>query len=194
MSNTWVTGNRYLSQAEMENNAEIIYGYFNNQGWTLEAICGMLGNFQRESTINPGIWQNLMVAESNGYGLAQWTPSTNVTNWLRQQGYAIDDGTAQCEWIVTQTVPTGQWIPTSQYGMSFAEYIVSTDSPETLAEAWCLNFERAGVSAMEERRQYARRWYNYFEGTTPPDPPDPPTPTPGTKKAKMPLYFYRGFL
>ena len=39
--------------AEQISNANIIRSFFLNEGWTLEAICGMLGCMQGESTINP---------------------------------------------------------------------------------------------------------------------------------------------
>ena len=38
-------------------NANIIRSFFLNEGWTLEAICGMLGCMQGESTINPAFIQ-----------------------------------------------------------------------------------------------------------------------------------------
>lgn len=38
---------------EQINNANIIRSFFINEGWTLEAICGMIGCMQGESTINP---------------------------------------------------------------------------------------------------------------------------------------------
>ena len=43
--------------ADQENNANIIRSFFLNEGWTLEAICGMLGCMQGESTINPAFIQ-----------------------------------------------------------------------------------------------------------------------------------------
>ena len=43
--------------AEQINNANIIRSFFLNEGWTLEAICGMLGCMQGESTINPAFIQ-----------------------------------------------------------------------------------------------------------------------------------------
>lgn len=42
---------------EQINNANIIRSFFLNEGWTLEAICGMLGCMQGESTINPAFIQ-----------------------------------------------------------------------------------------------------------------------------------------
>ena len=42
---------------EQENNANIVRSFFINEGWTLNAICGMLGNMMGESTINPAFIQ-----------------------------------------------------------------------------------------------------------------------------------------
>ena len=44
------------SQMQIDN-ANIIRSFFLNEGWTLEAICGMLGCMQGESTINPAFIQ-----------------------------------------------------------------------------------------------------------------------------------------
>lgn len=42
-----------FNQSQQENNATEFYNYFIDYGATLEAICGMLGNITRESTLNP---------------------------------------------------------------------------------------------------------------------------------------------
>lgn len=44
------------SQMQLDN-ANIIRSFFLNEGWTLNAICGMLGCMQGESTINPAFIQ-----------------------------------------------------------------------------------------------------------------------------------------
>ena len=67
----WISGNRYLSISEMQNNVDILHYFFRSAGWTDNAIAAMLGNMQSESTINPGIWENLE-PYSGGYGLVQW--------------------------------------------------------------------------------------------------------------------------
>ena len=36
-----------------KHNANCIKSYFQSEGWTLESICGMLGNMQYDSSINP---------------------------------------------------------------------------------------------------------------------------------------------
>ena len=85
---------KYFSTSQMQNNATEFYNYFTNKGATLEAICGMLGNIQRESTLNPGIKQGSSTALD--WGLIQWTPSTVLTNWCKTYGYNWYDGSAQC--------------------------------------------------------------------------------------------------
>ena len=53
-----ISSNKYLTQKEMQENVNEIYTYLNGKGWTTNAIAGLLGNIQRESTINPGLWQS----------------------------------------------------------------------------------------------------------------------------------------
>lgn len=54
--NYW--GNTYdssqaLTRSQMEVNATYIWAYLRQQGWTMNAVAGMLGNMQSESSINP---------------------------------------------------------------------------------------------------------------------------------------------
>lgn len=170
VSYEWITGNRYLSQDEMENNSIVQYADLAAKGWTKEAIAGLLGNEQTESSINPGIWQNLDEGNySLGYGLVQWTPATNITDWLDANGYARDDGFAQ-DTAINEGLPPGQWIPTSQWPQSLEEFKAWTGSPEDAASIWLKNFERAGVEVEEDRRRQARQWYDWL-GTVGPLPP-----------------------
>lgn len=185
-STQWIKGNRYLTIGKMQNNAQIIFTYLTNRGWTVNAVAGLLGNMQKESTINPGIWQNLRPNPSLGWGLVQWTPSTNFTDWATANGYANDDGDAQLKWIDEVTVSFGQWIPTAQYPESFGEFKGSTMSPEYLADCFLKNFERPAEIDQPERQRYARYWYDWWEGS--PVPPPNPHPDPDWK-ASMPIWL-----
>lgn len=182
----WIKGNRWLNTGEMQNNAQIIFTTLLGKGWTVNAIAGLLGNCQKESTINPGIWQNLNPNPNLGWGLVQWTPSTNYTEWAGEHGYSNDDGYGQLEWIDTETIPFGQWIPTSQYPLSFSEFKTSTESPEYLADAFLRNFERPEVIPQPEREKYARYWYDWWEGE--PVPPPNPKPEPDWSPS-MPIWL-----
>ena len=167
----WIYGNRYLDLSEMQNNAIIIYRYLNQtRGWTLNAVAGMLGNMQIESTINPGVWQNLDENNYNlGFGLVQWTPATNYTNWANSKNYDINDGYGQLQWIDEETVNAGQWIATSEYPMSFDDFKISQDAPYNLAMAFLKNFERAGVEKENERKTAAVYWADFLAGVDPDD-------------------------
>lgn len=167
----WISGNRYLTESEMKNNADIIKSYLVSKGWSVSAVAGLLGNMESESTINPGIWQGLIENNtSGGFGLVQWTPATNFTNWADSMGYEWADGNAQLKWIDEMTVSTGQWIPTDLYPISFEEFKTSYESSEYLASAFLKNFERAGVEVEEERRSQALKWYQYINSSNPDKP------------------------
>lgn len=46
--------NAYLTQAQMDGNAQYIANWLSAKGWTRNSIAGNFGNMQRESNINPG--------------------------------------------------------------------------------------------------------------------------------------------
>lgn len=113
----WTIGNYALSQEQMNANALEVYKYLSARGWSLNAIAGLLGNMQSESYVNPGVWQSLQANNySGGFGLVQWTPATNYTDWARQNGYDIADPNGQLYWIDALSESTGQWIPTKGKG------------------------------------------------------------------------------
>lgn len=167
----WIYGNRYLNDAEMANNAYIVFIELTARGWTLNAIAGLLGNMESESTINPAIWESLNEGNTaGGYGLVQWTPSTNYTSWANSKGYNIKDGNKQLQWIDEETVKEGQWIATNEYPLPFSDFKTSYAEPEYLASAFLKNFERAGVEVENERKQQARKWFNVlidYDGSQP---------------------------
>lgn len=160
----WIYGNRYLSDSEMQNNAEIIHNYLIEKGWTKNAIAGLLGNMQQESTINPALWQSLNPNPAMGYGLVQWTPSTNYTNWANNNGYSITDGYYQLKWIDELSESSGQWIPTDDYPLSWSDFKSSTKSVTYLCSAFLKNFERAGIEVESKRHEYALRWFTFING------------------------------
>lgn len=187
-TNEWIKGNRYLTIGEMQNNATIVFNYLLSKGWTVNAISAFLGNVQKESTINPGIWQNLTENINVGWGLVQWTPSTKYTVWATENGFTNDDGYGQLEWVINETISTGQWVQTSDYPISFSEFIMSTDNPEYLAYCFMANFEKPKSLDQPERKEYARYWFNWYN-KTPVTPNNPPMD--GREwTSKMPIWFY----
>ena len=167
---TPITGNRYLNREEMLNNAEYIYSYLTPLGWTKEAISAMLGNMETESTINPGIWQNLDEGNTAlGLGLVQWTPATKLINWSNNY-IQMDTQLDRIEWEV---INGDQWIATSDYPLSFSEFKSSTLDPYYLGMAFLRNYERPADPNQPERGEQAVYWFNNLTGSGTVDPEDP---------------------
>ena len=80
--------NTETPSAMQHTNANNIKSFFIQQGWTLEAICGMLGNMQAESTLNPAFIQdtNRWRLPASGTDLAQLT--NEVMSHFYQQYYS----------------------------------------------------------------------------------------------------------
>lgn len=155
------SGNYYLSLEQMKDNAQYILDYLTQKGWSKNAICGMLGNMQRESTINPGIWQNLDEGNTTlGVSLVQWTPATKYINWCNSNGLVWSDMDSALKRILWELENGEQYYSTDSYPESFSEFTKSTKSVSYLASAFLHNYERAGVSAESERQENAQYWYD----------------------------------
>ena len=192
------SSNSYLTLEQMTSNAQYILNYLVAKGWTKEAVCGMLGNMQRESTINPGIWQNLDEGNTSlGVSLVQWTPATKYINWCNSNGLVWSDMDSALKRILWELENNEQYYSTDSYPESFSEFTKSTKSVEYLASAFLHNYERAGVSAELERQQNARYWYEHLEIGNIPDIPDEPDPIPIyipntiKKKNRFKFHIYR---
>ncbi len=182
--------------AEALSNCKLIYGILSDWGWTLNAVCGVLGNIGAESVYNPWRWQNDVILEKgselldsklHGYGLFQFTPpkkyALNSTaqsfsgfgvNYSNEEG-SPNDGNAQLKFM-NDNVDGGYFVKEgATYPLTFAQYKRSTQTPEYLAKAWLHNYERPdNPSATENARAtLARYWYNKLSGVTPPTPPTP---------------------
>lgn len=193
----WVKGNFYCTTNQRQNNAWMVKAW-TDANWpemTIESLCGLLGNMEQESTINPGLWQNKTPGRG-GYGLVQWTPASKWSNWARQHNYRDDDGDGQMDCIKNKP---GEWIPTSAYPVSMQEWAGHAGDIPWSTLCFSKNFERAGNAQDRKRIQYALAWYGYLTGEEPPEVIDPPpesgelpwpNPTPSQVRHKMPLYMY----
>lgn len=171
-----------LSTAQMQKNASYIYSYFTAQGWTREAIAGILGNMQHESAMNPGRWQGNNVGNtSGGYSLTQWTPATKYLNWCADNGRSDPSEMDNAlDYMLHEYQVGGQYIKTSGYPLTYAQFVKSTETPYYLACAFAWNYERSatvlyGTEAEKEalrqkRGGAANTWYTYLGGVTPSDP------------------------
>lgn len=180
---------RPLTQSEMETNATYIFNYLGSRGWTTNAIAGMLGNLQAESTINPGRYQGDSPSGS-GWGLAQWTPRTKYTDWCEERGLEwshMDSALQRIEYEVENGI---QFSATSEFPMDFKDFIASEESPGTLAKVFVRNYERpasvlfgypagetqsehlaAKANTYKKRANMANKWYSYLTGLPAPSAP-----------------------
>lgn len=214
MADTFIYGNRYLSESEQKNNADVCYSWFRGiqaERFSLNATCAIVANFEYESTINPGITEGLTTdpeafKEEHGYypgcGLAGWTPYTKLTDWLNSIGITADfnsgwqnHGNLQLEFILwqLQNTPTEVWfrnpqVSPSEPPMTFAEFCNSDLDPATLAKYWCWYYEHPAdpVGQAPLRAAAADKWYTYFTGE---EPPGPEPPKPISKPKGLPVWM-----
>ena len=167
---TPIAGNRFLSQSEMENNARYIWNYLGSRGWSINAVAGMLGNMQTESSINPGIWQSLKEGNtSGGFGLVQWTPATKLINWANNYEMDYTDMDTQLQRIEYELENGIQYYPTASYPETFAQFKVSNKDPYYLGMAFLANYERPAVSNQPKRGKQAEAWYEYLSALPAPE-------------------------
>lgn len=180
----WIKGNRFLSLSEMEVNAEIIYNFLSLQGWTINSICGVLGNMQSESSINPWIWEGLEYGNlSRGYGLTQWTPASKYIDWAGSDWKNPDKELDRIVWEVNNGK---QWFsnpsaPIVNPPLTFREFTKSNLDVVTLANYFLWYYEHPAITIQPNRGEQAKYWYKYLSGIVP--------PTPITKRKKMPLWM-----
>lgn len=198
--NGYWTGNQYLTEDQMIENATWIYNYLINlpgtQAWKHVAICCFLGNVQQESTINPGIWQDLTQTIKDGYGLTQWTPSTKYTDWCKKERISpqyMDSALKRVQWECdNEGKGADQWYPTSKYPYTFYEF---TQADDANISKWTECFMRCYERPAEEhanlfgRTNNSRYWHLYFRGLDPGPMPDP-TPEHG-RRFKWWMYMGR---
>jgi hypothetical protein len=158
---------RPLTMSEMTVNAEFILSYLLGKGWTKNAVCGMLGNMQSESSINPARWQSDVIRPSytSGFGLVQWTPYQNYMNWVSGTPYDYRSMEGNLERILYEVANHLQWYSTSSYPLSFQEFTVSQESPEYLAQSFISNYERPADPSQPARSTQARYWFDNLTGT-----------------------------
>ena len=160
----WITDGLYLTYEQALNNANIVFNFFKDKGYTKEAICGLLGNMWRESHVNP----NLNEVGGTGYGLTQWTPksklltrlallglSDNGDNQLKVLDRELADGANNSSSQFSQWYDVGEW--------TLAKFKTSKDINYT-TECFMRCYERPGVLHLEERIEYANKFFQDITG------------------------------
>lgn len=170
----WISGNRFLNLTEMQNNALMFRDTIKNimPEITDNAIAGMLGNMQTESSINPGIWESLE-PYAGGYGLVQWTPYTKYSEWAGV-GWE-NNGTKETARIKYEIDNNIQWFQNPEAGnigmsinpdLTFREYALSNKPPDELAKYFLTYYEHPAslTNSYQARMEQALYWYEYITG------------------------------
>ena len=200
---SWISRSGALTQAEMENNADIVIAYYRSLGINDNTIAGILGNMQAESSINPEREE----VGGQGYGLVQWTPVTVLQNHCATLGLSpYNNGDIQLEVIISEILNqsgVGEWYTTQAFIQNYYNSGATSDmigitgqqfldnqmnwAPGKLAVMFMAGYERPSydpnVNHYNLRMQYALNWFVYMGNI-------PPTPTEKIKKKNFPWVLY----
>ena len=126
-------------------------------GYSIYVVAALCGNAWRESFINPGQGE----VGGGGFGLFQWTGTrrTALESWLSDNGYAVDSGNGQCQYLIVEDDWQGEF-----GGIGSLDAFLNSTSTDIamLTEAFMTCWERPGVPALDERIQHANQCYNYI--------------------------------
>ena len=166
---TCFSDSNHLSQCGKSDKTDVaneVYEFFKDKAFSKNAICGMLGNMEWESRLNPEAGE----IGGGGYGLVQWSGESlkDFKKWAKDNDdLDIKKTNTQCQRILYEYKGGyKQWYIKENYcSLTFSDYAVSTKSPEELAACFMYNYERPSstCSHLEDRKNYAREWYNHFD-------------------------------
>lgn len=184
--NWWVELNTYFRTTDVRiynpeqvqiDNMKIVREYFTQKGWTWNAISGMLGNMMVESTVNPWRFQSnsitwddpaAIIAYDGGMGLTQWTPARKYYEWAIAEGLDPKSGYTMCDRIDYEYQNNLQWSLDNILHYTWNDYIISTESPETLARVFLWAYERPASPDVTQRQANARWVYDHIKLTMDP--------------------------
>jgi hypothetical protein len=156
--------NAFLTQSQMQENAQFIAGFFIQHGWTPNAISGLLGNLQSESSINFGIWEGLNEGNmSGGFGLTQWTPASKYFDWANANGYGNDHVNGELNRLLWEVANNQQWFGGVSGSMTFQQWTQSTDTPYNLAMDFIATYEHPANPNQPNRGTQAETWYSTLD-------------------------------
>lgn len=141
-------------QLSGNDNIEKAWNFYIEEGFSPEATAGILGNYMRESRINPEVEE---VGNSIGYGLAQWsfTRRTDLERWAKENNLKVSSMEAQLNFSMYE-------MEKMTFGRYSLEDFKKIKDVKLATEVFEQHFERAGVVAMNERIYFAENIYNNF--------------------------------
>ena len=159
-------------------NANKVYQYLSNIGFTKNAIAGIVGCMMTESFICPTAIETktytsppsneTMNSYTKGIGLVQWTssgaPPQKLVNFCINYGRIWYDGDAQMFRIQREyetDIQFNKWTIDGTY-WTWEIFKNSTASPDVLAKAWDYCYEVSSHTALAARQANALYWYDNF--------------------------------
>lgn len=189
-------------------NARMILNTLSDANFTLEAVCGILGNMYHESGLNPFRWQSDDVlaygssgldSTAHGYGLVQLTKARpyfdiggrDTMSFSDRNGKVDADSNLQMDVIANDRLNkynpfiTERHTP-EEFKVSWSDFKNLTDLRiATGAWLWGYEFPSGASSKLAQRLETANYFYNLLSGYSP-QPPQPPTPT---DRKKLPIWL-----
>lgn len=183
MYNGWYYAVPYdrLTQEEREFNANNAMTLLRENGFTIYAAAGIVGNMWAESGMNPGQWQRINGQEIpyvGGYGLVQWTPYTHYSDW------AVTDwennGPKEIERILYERENGLEFYPSTEFPWwNWRKYsifvpeegLTDLETVNICASVFLYNYLRPSDPAGSEanRRYHARYVYQHCPGSIIPE-------------------------
>lgn len=164
-------------------NARYFAWYLLQQGWTLNAICAALGNWEVETLLNPNYPQYTSFPESGegGFGMPHWTPWWDKIGQWAYDNYGLEatatddnplaDFELQMQYheyeCVYGVAGGATWYSNHGYSYTWDEWKHSTDDVQTLASAYYWQYERSGSAGTGDRPTYSQKWWDYFQNNPP---------------------------
>lgn len=143
-----------ISSGSQKKNAVSIGQYFkrNVSGATKNAICGLLGNWQQESGLNP----EAVEGNGAGHGLAQWTGGRwNALNaYAKKKNKSWKNLGLQLDYALH-----GDGADSSK----LKELLKQNGSVSEMTDKIQKQYERAGTPNMNNRISYAKYWAKYLD-------------------------------
>lgn len=177
-----VSINDYTSTAANYNSIWTYGGASGGLSVSAYVIAAIAGCFKRESGLNPGIWEGLVVSQwtdlLHGYGLGQWTNTDGDTHgrlyqlheYVTSHGYLDGEGDGQLEFFVHENV----WYNDSSTRGNYhtLQEFLSSDSTNIADLVWdfLANWEGVPGDAYQERLEAAQAFYDYIEEHKTDDP------------------------
>ena len=142
-------------------------------------IAAMIGCWQWESGVNPGIWESLVVKDwdyiydqahpnQGGYGLGQWTNTSangrlhQLHDFVTSNGYGDGNGIGQLEFLLYE----GYWTPKQEsiYGYTSLTQFLQSSSTNIDALVWDFLACWEGVTGnhYNDRKRYANEALDYI--------------------------------